>query len=200
MPYRAEQQAGRPAWKALGGLLRDQKAVKHGPVFGALLFQDRDTGQAGRGGMQGQTSQIQQLLEPVVTGMGYELVGVENLREGGNNLLRVYIDHAPGITVDDCERVSRQIGAVLDVEEAIRGGYTLEVSSPGWDRPLFTQAHFDRFAGSNVRLQLTEPTENRRRFKGRLIGMQADDVLVEVDGTEYRIPFNRIAKARLVAD
>jgi ribosome maturation factor RimP len=150
--------------------------------------------------MQGQTSRIHELLEPVITGMGYELVGIENVSEGGDALLRIYIDHEPGVTVDDCERVSRQVGAVLDVEGTIRGGYTLEVSSPGWDRPLFTPAHFQRFAGSDVRLQLTELTENRRKFKGRLIGMQEGDVLIEVDGTEYRIPFNRIAKARLVAD
>jgi len=150
--------------------------------------------------MQGQTSRIHELLEPVITGMGYELVGIENVSEGGDALLRIYIDHEPGVTVDDCERVSRQVGAVLDVEGAIRGGYTLEVSSPGWDRPLFTPTHFERFSGSDVRLQLTEPMENRRKFKGRLIGMQEGDVLIEVDGTEYRIPFNRIAKARLVAD
>ena len=150
--------------------------------------------------MRGQTSRIHDLLEPVVTGLGYELVGIESLREGGNDLLRVYIDHAPGVTVDDCERVSRQVSAVLDVEDAIRDRYTLEVSSPGWDRPLFTPAHFERFAGSTVRLQLAEPIENRRRFKGRLVGMQDSDVLVDVDGTEYRIPFNRIAKARLAAD
>jgi len=141
---------------------------------------------------------LQGLLEPVVTGLGYEWVGLEFLSAVGRSTLRVYIDLNGGITVDDCERVSRQVSAVLDVEDVIRGQYTLEVSSPGLDRPLFTPEHFRRFAGSEVRLQLRELVQGRRKLDGRLVGIDAgDEVTVLADGAEYRIPLANIAKARL---
>lgn len=141
---------------------------------------------------------LQGLLEPVVTGLGYEWVGLEFLSAGARSTLRVYIDLDGGITVDDCERVSRQVSAVLDVEDVIRGQYTLEVSSPGLDRPLFTPEHFRRFAGSEVRLQLRELVQGRRKLDGRLVGIDAgDEVTVLADGAEYRIPLANIAKARL---
>ena len=135
------------------------------------------------------------LLEPVVQGLGYEWVGAEF--DGHQRVLRVYIDHPEGITVDDCSKVSYQLSGVLDVEDPIPGRYQLEVSSPGMDRPLYTPEHFARFAGETVRLQLSRPLEGRRRFKARLEGLEGQDVLLLDEGELVRIPFDLIEKARL---
>ncbi len=141
---------------------------------------------------------LRRLLEPVVVGMGYELVGIE--RSGGRRrgLLRVYIDQNGGISLDDCERVSHQLSGVLDVEDAIRGSYTLEVSSPGSDRPLFTPRDFARFAGQMARIELDRPIDGRRRFSGVLREGTVETVRIVQDGEEYCIPFSAIHKARLV--
>jgi ribosome maturation factor RimP len=140
------------------------------------------------------------IVEPAVTGLGYELVGVEYHPQPRNGLLRVYIDQPEGITVDDCERVSHQLSGVLDVEDPIRGHYTLEVSSPGLDRPLFTVEQFERFAGNRVRIRLSAPLAGRRNFSGRLCGVENDNVVVEVDGDETRLPLDSIEQARLVPE
>lgn len=133
--------------------------------------------------------------------MGYELVGVEFHTRHVNALLRIYIDSETGVTLDDCQRVSHQVSGVLDVEDPIGGPYTLEVSSPGLDRPLCEARHFTRFAGSEVRVQLKELLEGRRKLVGRLIGMQGDDlVITDSTGREWRIPLERIEKARLVPE
>ncbi len=136
-----------------------------------------------------------ELLEPVVQGMGYELVGMEF--DGHQRVLRVYIDRPEGITVDDCSAVSYQVSGVLDVEDPIPGRYQLEVSSPGMDRPLFTLEHFERFKGAMVRLQLSRPLEGRRRFKARLQGVEGQDVILAEAEETFRIPFDLIDKARL---
>jgi ribosome maturation factor RimP len=136
-----------------------------------------------------------QLIEPVVSGLGYELVGVEF--DGRQRLLRVYIDHPEGITLDDCSKVSYQVSGVLDVEDPIPGRYQLEISSPGLDRPLFAREHFERFKGEMVRLQLARAIGGRRRFKARLLGLDGEDVVLQ-DGEEtFRIPYDSIEKARL---
>lgn len=137
-----------------------------------------------------------ELLDPVVQGMGYELVGVEF--DGHQRTLRVYIDRPEGITLDDCSAVSYQLSGVLDVEDPIPGRYQLEVSSPGMDRPLFTRAHFERFAGEVVRLQLNRPLDGRRRFKARLQGVEGDEILLQDEDKLIRIPYESIEKARLV--
>lgn len=137
-----------------------------------------------------------ELLDPVVQGMGYELVGVEF--DGHQRTLRVYIDRLEGITLDDCSAVSYQLSGVLDVEDPIPGRYQLEVSSPGMDRPLFTRAHFERFAGEVVRLQLNRPLDGRRRFKARLQGLEGDEILLQDEDKLIRIPYESIEKARLV--
>lgn len=137
-----------------------------------------------------------ELLDPVVQGMGYELVGVEF--DGHQRTLRVYIDRLEGITLDDCSAVSYQLSGVLDVEDPIPGRYQLEVSSPGMDRPLFTRAHFERFAGEVVRLQLNRPLDGRRRFKARLQGVEGDEILLQDEDKLIRIPYESIEKARLV--
>lgn len=135
------------------------------------------------------------LLDPVVNGMGYELVGVEF--DGHQRVLRVYIDHPAGITIEDCSTVSYQIGGVLDVEDPIPGRYQLEVSSPGMDRPLFALEHFVRFKGEMIRLQLSRPLDGRRRYKARLEGVEGQDVLLLEEDRLVRVPFDLIEKARL---
>jgi len=140
------------------------------------------------------TEMIRHSVEP----MGYELVGVEYVAQGNHHVLRLYIDHPEGITLDDCSRVSHQVSGVLDVEDPIPGEYNLEVSSPGLDRPLFSEAHFARFAGSQVSIRLHGKMQGRRRFSGRLLGVEQGEVVVEVDGEQVRIPPANIEQARLI--
>ncbi len=143
---------------------------------------------------------LQRLLQPVVEMLGYELVGIEYFRSGHHYILRIYIDKASGVTLDDCEIVSHQVSALLDVEDPIRGRYTLEVSSPGLDRPLFTAEHFQRFSGRQVKLRLVTPVNGRRNFKGLLQGLDAGKVTLEVDGERLDLPLEDIERARLVPD
>ncbi len=138
------------------------------------------------------------VIEPVVESLGYELVGVEYLTQGRDGLLRVYIDAEGGIRVEDCQRVSHQLSGVLDVEDVIKGHYSLEISSPGLDRPLFSAAHFARFAGSEVKLRLDAPLNGRRKFRGTLIGVEDGEVRLLVDGEEVRVPLASIDRANLV--
>ena len=139
-----------------------------------------------------------ELLEPSVEALGFELVDIIH-RPGKGGLLRLYIDKSPGdVTVDDCEQVSRQVSALLDVEDPNPGNYTLEVSSPGFDRPLRTKAHFQRFLGSEAKLTLHQMLEGRRRFTGKLAEVVDDDVVMNVDGEEFRISLSSIERARLV--
>ena len=146
------------------------------------------------------TDRLQTHIEPTVTGLGYELLGIERSRGGGGQLLRLYIDHADGITVEDCERVSRQVSDLLDAEELVRGEYTLEVSSPGLDRPLFTLEQHQRFIGEQVALRLRAPVAGRRRVNGCLRAVGADTLSVEVEGETLEIPFRDVDRARLVPD
>ena len=141
---------------------------------------------------------LQAIVEPVVAGLGYEFVGLE--RSGGRNheVVRVYIDHADGITVDDCETVSQQIGAVLDVEDPIHGRYTLEVSSPGLDRPLFTPEQYRRFIGAELNVRLRHLLKERRKLQGKLVGVAADGFDLEVEGGVWRVPFASVERARMV--
>lgn len=140
---------------------------------------------------------LTEMLEPVVTGMGYELVGIEYRSNPKSALVRIYLDSPRGITLDDCERVSRQVSGVLDVEDPISIQYNLEVSSPGLDRPLFKPTDYDRFSGEKVRLRLKGVHAGRRRFAGILRGLRGDDVVVEEDGVEVTVPLARIDKANL---
>ena len=140
------------------------------------------------------------LLEPVVAGLGYELVDVEWSSAGRGSVVRAYIDRTDGgaIGLDDCERASRSIGAVLDADDPIGHEFRLEVSSPGFDRPLRTAEHFARFAGSEARIELAAPIEGRRRFRGRLGQVENGWLTIEVDRKEWRLPLAGISKARLV--
>jgi len=142
---------------------------------------------------------LTRLVRGAVEALGYELVGAEYLsRAGTGHLLRVYIDSEAGITLTDCEKASHQISGVLDVEDPIRGEYALEVSSPGLDRPLFEKAHFARFAGQKARVKLSVAMDGRSNYKGTIVEVDGDDVVLEVEGESVRLPFGQIASARLV--
>lgn len=145
---------------------------------------------------------LQTLLTPTITALGYELIGVERLSRGrkGAQLLRVFIDKPEGITIEDCETVSHQISGVLDVEDPIQGQYTLEVSSPGLDRPLVTLEHFARFIGHPVQIRLTRPIAERRNFSGTLLRVEDNDIVLLAEQTEYNLPYDQIDKARLVPE
>ncbi len=148
--------------------------------------------------MSSKLEQLQALLAPVVEALGYECWGIEFLSQGRHSLLRVYIDHPDGILIDDCEKVSRQISGVLDVEDPITNEYTLEVSSPGMDRPLFVLEQFVRSVGEQVRIRLRSPFEGRRNFQGLLRGVEGQDVVVLVDDHEYLLPIDLIDKANII--
>jgi ribosome maturation factor RimP len=140
------------------------------------------------------------LLEPVVERAGYELVEIEFSPASRRALLRVYIDRTDGgpVTLDDCAAASRAMEQVLDEADPIGREYELEVSSPGFDRPLRTPEHFARFVGSEARIEVQRPVEGRKRFRGRLVSADADAVVVQVDGREWRLPMADMGKARLV--
>jgi ribosome maturation factor RimP len=177
------------------------------------------------------------LIEPLLTGLGYELVELEYVPGRGNALLRIYIDRPPaanddvetkkteeqavsvaldgegriaegdegrlresGIGIDDCARVSREVSALLDVEDPIPSAYTLEVSSPGTDRVLRTRAHFGRFAGARVFVELKVPREGRKRYTGLLAAVSDEGVELEVDRQRVSVPFAEIEKARLAPE
>jgi len=142
--------------------------------------------------------QLQALLAPVVEALGYECWGLEFISQGRHSLLRVYIDRPEGILIEDCETVSRQVSGVLDVEDPISGEYTLEVSSPGMDRPLFTLEQFARYVGEQVKIRLRIPFERRRNFQGVLRGVEEQDVVVLVDDHEYLLPIDSIDKANII--
>lgn len=142
-----------------------------------------------------------EVVRGVVEPMGYEFVGLEYIsRSKSGHLLRVYIDIDRGVVLDDCEAVSRQLSAVLDVEDPIPGEYALEVSSPGLDRPLFELAHFVRFKGETARVTLARPIDGRRRFKGVIEAVVGEDIRLLVDGEVVVLPIGDIEGARLVPD
>lgn len=141
---------------------------------------------------------LTRLVEPVVVGMGFELVGVEF--DTHQRILRVYIDSEKGIVVDDCSKVSHQLSGVLDVEDPIPGNYRLEISSPGLDRPLFSPEHFERFKGALARIQLSRPLDGRRRFKARLAGCEGGRVQLMDGDVQIDIPYESIEKARIVPE
>jgi ribosome maturation factor RimP len=148
--------------------------------------------------MRGGAAGLRALLEPAVHALGYELVDAEFSGSGNHAILRVFIDSPRGVTVDDCAAVSYQVSAILDVEDPIPGHYTLEVSSPGLDRPLVKREDYQRFAGAMVKIRTSQPVLGRRNFTGRLAGIEGDTVVVEMDKESFDLPFGNIEKARLV--
>ncbi|ALO47291.1 Ribosome maturation factor RimP [Pseudohongiella spirulinae] len=137
------------------------------------------------------------MLRPTVQALNLDLWGVEYLTRGRSALLRIYIDGPEGVTIDDCERVSRQVSAVLDVEDPLPGEYTLEVSSPGLDRPLFYFEQFGQFVGEVVNLRLRGPLNGRRKFKGVLEKADAGIISMTVDNEQIEIPYDQVEKANI---
>ncbi|MDO6476422.1 ribosome maturation factor RimP [Alteromonas sp. 1_MG-2023] len=141
---------------------------------------------------------LTEMLEPGVEALGYELVGVEFVRAGKHSILRVFIDHENGVTVDDCAEVSYQASAILDVEDPITTEYNLEVSSPGMDRPLFKARHYEQAVGEVIQVRLTVPMDNRRNFKGKLLSCENGMINIEVDGQQFQLAVANIEKANIV--
>ena len=144
---------------------------------------------------------VRQIAAPLAAQEGLELVDVELGGAGGRQVLRLYIDKAGGVSLDDCtsvcSSVSRAVSAALDVEDPVDGAYDLEVSSPGLDRPLRTPEHFEKFKGSKVRVKTYAPLGDRKTFVGTLKDFVEGQVVVDVDGQEFRIPREQIAKANV---
>ena len=164
------------------------------------------------------------MIQPIVEGLGFECWGIEYMSQGKHSTLRVFIESKnaqqslpsddaslaegteqskdnpkeSGVELKDCELVSRQLSGVLDVEDPISGDYTLEVSSPGMDRPLYRKAHYERFKGYQVALKLRMPYEGRRKFNGQLNGVEGNDVILQVEQEEFLFPIEGIEKANII--
>lgn len=158
--------------------------------------------------MYNDSSPLYQMLNSSISGLGYELLGFEQVQDSGGSVLRIYIDHENGIVVDDCSIVSRHISGVLDVEDLVKGQYFLEVSSPGLDRPLFKLEHYEKFSGSVAKIKLSRMLDGRRKFQGELRGVKEQNVIIVLAGStghedetqEFNIPFNMIDSGRIVPD
>ena len=144
--------------------------------------------------------EIQALLEPSIERLGYELTDLEVRLSGSGGLLRLTIDSPEGVDLDDCEKVSHAVSALLDVEDPVPGNYNLEVSSPGLDRKLTKSEHFQRFAGETLKVTMRFPIEGRRRFRGTLVSSDDENIVVEVDGESHSLPLSMIDTARLVPE
>jgi ribosome maturation factor RimP len=143
---------------------------------------------------------LQNLIEPALDALGYELVLLEYSPGIKTGTLRLFIDAVAGIDLGDCEKVSREIAALLDVEDPIEKAYQLEVSSPGLDRPLTKVEHYERFVGEKLRVQTLVPINGRRKFIGPLLALEGRVVVMQQDAETVRIPLADIEKARLVPD
>ncbi len=161
--------------------------------------------------MTDKADEIAALLSPTVASLGLELLGIEYLPAPGGATVRLYIDvpqaEAEGVDkeprlvgIEDCEAVSREVSAQLDVEDPIVGNYTLEVSSPGLDRPLFGAAHFHRFTGETAKVTLKLPQDGRRRLQGKIVRVQDDAIVFALDNGEFEVVAENIEKGRLVPD
>lgn len=152
----------------------------------------------GPGYKPGRQQEIEQLVGPIILALDCELWGIELVKQGRSTLLRIYIDREQGVTIEDCEAVSRRVSQILDVESPIAGQYTLEVSSPGMDRLLFRIEHYAEYAGEMVEVRLNQPFEGRRKLTGTLAGVEGDEVLVQVGDEEFVLPLEWIQRARIV--
>ena len=148
--------------------------------------------------MNRKETEIEALLAPVVAMEECEIWGVEYRAQGKHSKLLLYIDSEQGVSVDDCERVSRRVSDVLDVEEIVSGGYTLEVSSPGMDRILFKPEQYQRCRGERVEVRLNYPIDGTKRVVGVLVGMEDGEAVVRVDEDEYLLPLENVQRARVV--
>lgn len=147
--------------------------------------------------MRGGSEKLRALLEPAVENLGYELLHLQMTSQGKQTVLRVYIDAPGGIQVEDCALVSRQISALLDVEDPLSGAYLLEVSSPGLDRPLVKPDHFKQFVGDKAKIIMTVHVLGRRRFTGKMVAAGDETVVLDVDGECYELPYRDMESAQL---
>ena len=144
---------------------------------------------------------LTRLIRPAVEAMGFEFVGLEYLSNPKNRLIRIYIDREPeGVSVDDCADVSNEVSALLDVEDPVSGQYSLEVSSPGVERPLFEPAHYRSFIGERATVHLHAPIERRRKLTGTLVEAGEDAVVIDVDGQRFSVGYDDIRRANLKPD
>ena len=144
------------------------------------------------------SEELARLLQPAIERLGYELSDLEARLSGGHDVVRVFIDKPGGIGLEDCEKVSLAVGALLDVEDPVAGKYDLEVSSPGLDRKLTKIGHFQRFKGETVKVQMRFSIAGRRRFRGTLVSSDDENIVVNVDGESHTLPMAMIDTARLV--
>lgn len=150
------------------------------------------------GAVKSSVALVTELVDATIQALGLELWGVEHIQQGKYSLLRIYIEREEGVTIEDCEKVSRQVSALLDVEDPITGEYTLEVSSPGVDRPLFSIEQYEQYIGSEVNLRLRKPLQGRRKFKGQIIRVAGDSISLLVEGTEYDLEHSEVEQASIV--
>ncbi len=143
---------------------------------------------------------LNELLQPLVEDLGYEFVGLEYNSNPKHAMLRIYIDHESGVGIEDCETVSRETAALLDVKDPIRSHYNLEVSSPGLDRPLFIAAHYLEFIGCPAQINLFAPKDGRRKFSGPILSADENSVSIDQDGSEVTLNIDDIIKAKLIPD
>lgn len=140
---------------------------------------------------------IEQLLSPLIQDLGYELWGCEFLSQGKHSLLRIYIDKADGIGIEDCETVSKQVSALLDVEDPIPGNYSLEISSPGIPRPLFSSIQYQRYIGQPVQIKTYKPVDGKRKLSGTIVSASESTLVLKINDEHQEILFSNIVKAHL---
>ena len=143
---------------------------------------------------------LRAMIHPIVLNEGMEVVDIEYRRESGGWILRLILDKEGGVTLDDCTRVSQEVGRSLDVEDILQTSYTLEVSSPGLTRPLKTEKDFMKYLHRLVKVKTVDPIQNRRQFKGKLLGVSENEVEIEVERKIFQIPLSNVAKANLEID
>jgi ribosome maturation factor RimP len=143
---------------------------------------------------------LHDLLAPAVAAVGYELLGLQFVSQGRHSTLRVYIDHPEGITVDDCAKASHQISGVMDVEDPIKGEYSLEVSSPGMERPLFVVDHYRKVIGQEAQVTLRFALDGRKKFKGIINAVDDEKITLQCEDNEITLPLSDVAKAHLVVN
>jgi ribosome maturation factor RimP len=140
---------------------------------------------------------VRTIADPILSSEGMELVEIEYRREATGWVLRLLIDKEGAITLDDCARISREVGRTLDVEDFISVPYSLEISSPGLTRPLKNERDFVKYQDHLIKVRTTDPIGNRRQFKGKLLGISENRIEIEVDGEIFQIPLSNLAKANL---
>jgi len=150
--------------------------------------------------LRGIVDRVREIADPILLSEGMELVDVEYRRESRGWVLRLYLDKEGGITLDDCTRISQEVGRTLDVEDFIEAPYLLEVSSPGLTRRLKTEQDFMKYRNHLITVKTVDPVENRRRFRGRLLGISGNQIEMESDGGVLQIPISKVAKANLEID